>query len=385
MICVRFTRQISRGRGFQSYTDVLSSASINAWPDSRILKLFRIEVPIVQAPMGGTVLSELVIAVSEAGGLGSLPCAMLNRDQLESELKAIRQRTSRPINVNFFCHRTPQFDQARETAWRQRLASYYKELGLDPNAPIPSSGRTPFDEPLCDLMLQFKPEVVSFHFGLPKRDLLERVRSTGAKIVSSATTVEEARWLEGEGCDAIIAQGYEAGGHRGMFLDDDISTQVGTMALVPQVVDAVKVPVIAAGGIGDARGIAASFALGACAVQIGTAYLLCPEATTKPVHRRALKNAKDNQTVLTNVFTGRPARGIVNRVVREVGPMSDLAPQFPLAAGAMGPLRSRSETLGSEDFVALWSGQAARVAKELPAGEFTKRLAAEALAKLNQR
>jgi len=194
--------------------------------------------------------------------------------------------------------------------------------------------------------------------------------------------VNEARWLEDRGCEAIIAQGYEAGGHRGMFLTRDVSTQVGTMALLPQVVDAVKVPVIAAGGIGDARGIAAAFALGASAVQIGTAYLLCPEARTSPLHRHALKEAKDNETAITNVFTGRPARAIVNRLMREVGTMSDLAPEFPLAAAALAPLRARSEMAGSVDFTPLWSGQAARLSRELPAADLTRQLAAETLERL---
>jgi nitronate monooxygenase len=358
---------------------------MNSWPDSRILELLGIQLPIIQAPMAGAVLSDMVIAVSEAGGLGSLPCAMLSPDQMRAELTVIRQRTSRPINVNFFCHRPPQIDEARETAWRQRLATYYAELGLDPEASNPTSSRTPFDSTACDLMLEFKPEVVSFHFGLPTKDLLALVKSTGAKILSSATTVDEARWLESKGCDAIIAQGYEAGGHRGMFLESDISNQVGTMALVPQIVDAVKVPVIAAGGIAEGRGIVAALALGASAVQIGTAFLFCPEAKISPVHRRALKSAKDNQTVLTNVFTGRPARGITNRIVREVGPMSDLAPEFPQAALAIAPLRSRSEAVNSDDFVPLWSGQAAHLAREVPARELTSQLAANALKKLSLR
>ena len=352
------------------------------WPDRRILDLMGIELPIIQAPMAGPVLSEMVIAVSEAGGLGSLPCAMLNADQVRAELTAIRQRTSRPINVNYFCHRPPRNDPEREAGWRRRLERYYVELGLDPNAPSPRAARAPFDEAMCDLVAEFRPEVVSFHFGLPEQGLLSRVKSTGAKVLSSATTVDEARWLESEGCDAVIAQGYEAGGHRGMFLTDDVSTQVGTLALVPQVVDAVRVPVIAAGGIADSRGIVAAFALGAAAVQIGTAYLFCPEAKVSPVHRRALKDAKDNATALTNVFTGRPARGVVNRLVREVGPVSDLAPEFPLAAGAVAPLRSKSEPAGSDDFTPLWSGQASRLGRELPAGELTRRLAEEALAKL---
>ena len=349
------------------------------WPNNRILELFGIQLPIIQAPMAGSVFYEMVVAVSEAGGLGSLPCALLSLEQMRNELEAIRRQTRRPINVNFFCHTPPRVDANRETLWRQRLQRYYVELGLDQNKPGPRPNRASFDDKMCDLMIEFHPEVVSFHFGLPEEKLIQKVRDTGAKIVSSATSVDEARWLEDRGCDAIVAQGYEAGGHRGNFLSEDVSTQAGTMALVPQVVDAVKVPVIAAGGIADARGILAAFALGAAAVQIGTAYLLCPETKMSPVYREALKNATDNQTTLTNIFTGRPARGMVNRAIRELGPMSDSVPDFPLAAAALGPLRSKAEAAGSGDFTPLWSGQAARLARELPAGELTKRLAAEAL------
>jgi nitronate monooxygenase len=352
------------------------------WPDRRIQDLFGIDLPIIQAPMAGFVPSEMVIAVAEAGGLGSLPCALMNAGQARAELGIIRQRTSRSINVNFFCHHPPEAEPARELAWRERLANYYVELGLDPQAPAPGASRTAFDSAMCDVIVEFRPEVVSFHFGLPDRRLVARVKATGARIVSSATTVEEARWLEEEGCDAIIAQGWEAGGHRGMFLTRDISTQAGTMALVPQVVDAVQVPVIAAGGIADARGIVAALALGASAVQLGTAFLFCPEAKVGSLHRRALRNAKDHQTALTNVFTGRPARAIVNRIVREVGPMSDLAPVFPLAAGALAPLRINSEPAGSDDFLPMWCGQSAGLGRELPAGELTRRLAAETLAKM---
>jgi nitronate monooxygenase len=355
---------------------------MHTWPDRRIQDLLGIETPIIQAPMAGFAMSEMVIAVSEAGGLGSLSCALLSADQVRAELGIIRQRTSRPINVNFFCHRTPAVDAKRELLWRERLANYYVELGLDPKAPVPSSRRTAFDSAMCDLIVELKPEVVSFHFGLPEKELVSRVQAAGAKILCSATTVDEARWLENEGCDAIIAQGFEAGGHRGMFLTLDISTQVGTMALVPQVVDAVKVPVIAAGGIGDSRGIVAAIALGAAAVQIGTAYLFCAEAKVAPLHRHALRSEKNSQTALTNVLTGRPARAIVNRIVREVGPMSDLAPEFPLAAGALAPLRTKSEAAGSDDFVAMWSGQSATLGRELPAGELTRRLAAETLTRL---
>jgi nitronate monooxygenase len=354
------------------------------WPDRRLVDLFGIELPIVQAPMAGSATSEMVIAVSEAGGLGSLPCAMLSLEQVRTELGIIRQRTSRPINVNFFCHRPSPADPTREHAWKERLKAYYLELGLDPMAPTPTSIRTPFDAGACELVEEFRPEVVSFHFGLPDKGLVERVRATRAKIISSATSADEARWLQDEGCDAIIAQGYEAGGHRGVFLTSDISTQAGTIALIPQVVDAVKVPVIAAGGIMDARGLVAAFALGASGVQMGTAYLFCPEAKVSSVHRQALRSAKDNQTALTNVFTGRPARGIVNRIMREVGPMSDLAPAFPLAAGALAPLRAQAEETGSADFTPLWSGQGAALGRNMPAAELTMHVAERALALLHK-
>src|SRR5947208_3130881 len=288
--------------------------------------LFGVDLPVIQAPMAGVQGSALAAAVTEAGGLGSLPAAMLTPDGLRAELRALRGLTAGPVNVNFFCHRTPTPDAEREAAWRRALAPYYRELGLDPDGPPPPGGRTPFSAEAADVLAEFRPPVVSFHFGLPSAELLARVRVWGAKVLSSATTVEEARWLESRGVDAIIAQGVEAGGHRGMFLSDDLTTQVGTLALVPQVVGAVKVPVIAAGGIADARGVAAALALGASGVQVGTAFLLCPEATTSAVHRAALKREGARHTAVTNVFTGRPARGIVNRIVREVGPISPAAP-----------------------------------------------------------
>jgi nitronate monooxygenase len=352
------------------------------WPDRRICNLLGIEHPILQAPMAGSALGEMAAAVSEAGGLGALACATLSVDQVRAEVQAIRQKTAKPINLNFFCHRPPRPDPEREAEWRKRLERYAHELHIDPGASPTARGRAPFDGAACDLVLELRPAVVSFHFGLPERDLLDRVKGAGVKILSSATSTEEARWLADQGCDAIIAQGYEAGGHRGSFLGDDLARATGTMALVPQVVDAVKVPVIAAGGISDARGIVAAFALGAAAVQLGTAYMRCPEAKIAAPYREALRTAKDNDTVFTNVFSGRPARGIVNRLVREVGPMSDLAPEFPGASPAVAPLRAAAEKAGSGDFTSLWAGQAVHLTRELPAGELTKRLAAEALAKL---
>ena len=361
---------------------------MSTWPDRRILDLFRIEHPIIQAPMAGPVLSEMVIAVAEAGGLGSMPTAQLTPDQTRAELAKIRQATKKPINLNFFCHRPASADPARDAAWRAKLAPFYRELGVDPAAPVPSVNRSPFDDTLCRVIEEFRPEIVSFHFGLPEPALLERVRAAGAVIIASATSADEARWLEARGVQAIIAQGTEAGGHRGNFLAEDpaadCATQAGTMALVPQVVDAVKVPVIAAGGIADARGIVAAFALGATAAQSGTAYLFCPEARVPPLHRAALKAAKDNTTALTNVFTGRPARSLVNRAARELGPLSSEAPAFPLAGNALAPLKASAEAKGSADFSPLWSGQAARLGREMPAGELTRTLAAEALGLLGR-
>ncbi len=352
------------------------------WPDRRLLDLFGIEHPIILAPMAGAMDWELAAAVTEAGGLGSLPCAMLAADKVREEVERIRARTPKPINLNFFVHTPPAADNAREAAWRDKLAPYYKELGLDPNAPVTAANRAPFNAELCDAVLALKPAVASFHFGLPEAGLLKRVKDAGCKVLSSATTVAEARWLEERGVDAIIAQGLEAGGHRGIFLSDDIATQVGTFALTPQIVDAVKVPVIAAGAIADARGIAAAFALGAAGVQIGSAYLLCPESKVSKPHRAALRETRDDATALTNVMTGRPARGIVNRLISEVGPISDLAPAFPRAANALAPLRAAAEKQGSGDFSPMWSGQAAALGRDLPAGELTRRLAEEAQARM---
>jgi nitronate monooxygenase len=354
------------------------------WPDRRLLDLFGIELPIVQAPMAGAMGTELVIAAAEAGALGSMPCAMLTPDKAREQIAIIRQRTSRPLNVNFFCHTPVPVDAAAEARWRSRLAPYYKEYGLDPDVPVPSANRSPFDEAMCVMIEETRPKVISFHFGLPEQKLLKRVKAAGCIVLSSATTVKEARWLEQHGTDVIIAQGAEAGGHRGMFLTDKVDSQPGTFALVPQVVDAVRIPVIAAGGIADGRGIAAAFALGAAAVQVGTAYLKCPESLIGKQHRAGLKSADADSTTVTNVMTGRPARGIVNRVIADIGPWSGDAPAFPHAATALAPLRAAAEKSGSGDFTAMWSGQAAALAEELPAAELTRSLAESGLRRLRQ-
>jgi nitronate monooxygenase len=338
-------------------------------------ELFQIDLPIIQAPMAGVQGSALAVAVSNAGGLGSLPCAMLGLEALRKELAAIKAQTPTPFNVNFFCHTQPEPNVDQEALWRARLSPYYAEYGIGASAIPTGPGRLPFNEETAEVLGEFRPAVVSFHFGLPSKPLLARVRSWGAKVLSSATTVEEARWLEGQGVDAVIAQGLEAGGHRGSFLSNDLSGQLGTFALVPQVADAVKIPVIAAGGIADARGVAAALRLGAAGVQIGTAYLLCPEASPSVVHRAALKSDRARVTALTNLFTGRPARGIVNRIMRELGPMSDAVPPFPLATSALAPLRATAESQGSGEFSPLWAGQNVSGCKEVSAAVLTRELA----------
>ena len=340
----------------------------------RLLERFGIRIPIVQAPMAGVDTPALARAVADAGCLGSLAGAMRGADDLRAAVDAFRAMGDAPLNLNFFCHREPPAD-APQAAWRAALAPYYAERGIDAGAIGAGASRRPFDATQCALVEALRPRVVSFHFGLPSAELLARVRAAGAAIVASATTVAEARALAAAGCDAIVAMGAEAGGHRGTFLADDMTRQVGTFALVPQVVDAVNVPVIAAGGIADARGVAAAFALGAAAVQVGTAYLFCAEANVSAPHRAALAHAAADDTAITNVFTGRPARSIVNRAVRELGPISPLAPPFPLAAAALLPLRQSAERDGSGDFSPLWSGQGAPLAHATTAAELTARLA----------
>ncbi|MGQ0792722.1 MAG: NAD(P)H-dependent flavin oxidoreductase [Deltaproteobacteria bacterium] len=340
-----------------------------------IAELLGIELPIIQAPMAGSQGSPLAIAVSEAGGLGSLPCAMLAPDAMRRELSAIKSATSKPVSVNFFCHAAPKPDPERERAWREILAPYYREFQIDIGSIPAGGGREPFGHDAADVIAEFKPAVVSFHFGLPSGDLLRRAQGSGAKILSTATTVNEALWLEERGVDAVIAQGLEAGGHRGMFLSSDVSEQAGTFVLVPQIVQAVKIPVIAAGGIADARAVAAAISLGASGVQVGTAYLLCPEAATSPVHRSWLAGNAARHTAITNILSGRPARGIVNRIIRELGLINPNAPEFPLASAALAPIRAKAESMGIGDFSPLWAGQNIGGCAEVPAAALTARLA----------
>jgi nitronate monooxygenase len=325
-----------------------------------------------------------MIGAAEGGALGSLPCAMISAEKAREQGQIFRQRVSVPLNMNFFCHTPVEADAVRESGWRKRLTPYYQELGLDPSMSVNAANRAPFDAQMCELVEELKPEVVSFHFGLPDKALLERVKAAGAIVIGSATIVKEAVWLEQNGADAVIAQGAEAGGHRGMFLTENIAAQPGTMSLVPQVVDAVRVPVIAAGGIADGRGIAAAFALGASGVQIGTAYLRTPESRASTLGKAALAAASDEATVITNVMTGRPARGVANRLMREVGPVSPDAPAFPHAATALGPLKAAAEKLGRVDFTNLWAGQSVALGRQLGAADLTRTLAAEALSRLRE-
>lgn len=343
---------------------------------SSCLDRLGLAAPIIQAPMAGVQNHRLAAAVCRAGGLGSLPAAMLSASDLQAQLQALSQATDKPYNVNFFCHAQPTPDAAQESAWREQLQPFYRELGLD-TAQIPEGpGRVPFNHAAADVLEAFRPAVVSFHFGLPSPELVARVKSWGTIVLSSATTVDEALWLQAHGADAVIAQGLEAGGHRGMFLSSDVSTQMGGFALLPQIVRAVRVPVIAAGGIADAAGVQAAKALGAAGVQIGTAYLCSDEANTSALHRTALLSPAARHTALTNVFTGRPARGIVNRVMRELGAMSPLAPNFPLATAAMAPLRAAAEAQGSSDFTPLWAGQNTAHMQTGPAADITHRFIA---------
>lgn len=353
-----------------------------AWPDRRLLDLLQLEIPIVQAPMAGADSVALARSVSSTGALGSLACALLSPAKVREAASALREGMDRPFNLNFFCHTMAAPDGAANQRWKELLRPHYERLGLDIEAVGESRLRQPFDAEMCAVVEEVGPAVVSFHFGLPEPELVQRLQQRGIKILASATSVAEAVWLEAHGCDAVIAQGFEAGGHRAMFLETEVATQAGLFALLPQVADAVSIPVVAAGGVADARGIVAAFALGASAVQLGTAYLFCPEANVSPLHRGALARATATDTAITNLFSGRPARGILNRYLREAGPMSSQAPAFPYAATLVAPLRAASEKADSLDYMQLWAGQAARLGRAVPAAQLTRELAAEALARL---
>jgi nitronate monooxygenase len=345
------------------------------WPDRRILDLLRIDVPIIQAPMAGADTVALALAVCRAGGLGSLGCALRTPEEIRAAVHDLRAGTDRPFNLNFFCHTMTPPEPGAIEPWKDLLRPFYQRFQIDIDSVPPARLRMPFDEETCALMEELAPPIVSFHFGLAAPELVDRLKQRGIVILATATSVAEAVWLEQRGCDAIIAQGIEAGGHRGMFLERDPATQSGLFALLPQVADAVRIPVSATGGIADARGIRAAFALGASAVQIGTAYLLCPEAEIAPLHRRALQKVTESGTAITTLFSGRPARGIVNRFMLDAGFLPDAALPFPYAGALVAPLRRASEKAGTTDCMQMWAGQAAALAKPMGAEELTRTLA----------
>jgi nitronate monooxygenase len=343
------------------------------WPNRRFLDLVGCEHPIVQAPMAGAGGVELCLAAIEGGALGSLPCGMLSAEEVRTQVAHVREQAGGPLNLNFFCHKMPA--RTDDSAWRALLQPYYDEYDVDPG----NGGalRLPFDAEMCAVVEELAPEVVSFHFGLPEPALLDRVKATRAVVIGNATTLEEGRWLESRGVDAIIAQGFEAGGHTGRFLNSEPSEAMGLIALLPQVADAVSVPVIAAGGIGDPRGIAAALILGASAVQLGTAYLHSPETRISDGHRERLK---DGRTLFTNVMTGGLARGVHGRLIDDLGAIRGEAPPYPLASAALAPLRAAAEKLGEYGFGPMWAGQAAPLGKPIPAEKLTRKLATDALA-----
>lgn len=348
------------------------------WPDTRITELFDIKHPIILAPMAGSAGPELASAVSISGGLGSLPCASLSLEEVREHVNHMRRSTSNPFSMNFFCHEYREYNEKTEQQWLDQYAPYFSEFGGRPSLNARSSNLRPFGEAHCQLVEELKPAVASFHFGLPGKDFVSRVKEAGCCVISSANTVAEAVWLEENGCDAVIAQGTEAGGHRAMFQSRTIAEQCGTMALVPQVADAVNVPVIAAGGIGDGRGIAAAFALGASAVQLGTAYLFADESWANDRYRERLLSSTDTGTVITNVFSGRPARGFSNRLTRDLGPIHENPMDFPMGYGVLAPFREMAESEGATGFSSHLAGQAARLGAPGTAADITHRLVQEA-------
>lgn len=344
-------------------------------------KLLGTQWPLIQAPMAGVQGPALALAVARAGALGSLPCAILDADTLHQQLQTLQGQGLANFNVNFFCHSPLPITPEQNASWLGALAPAYQRWGLQAPPSLPTPSRFPFNQALAEVLAQYRPRVLSFHFGLPEPELLAFVRSWGAVVLSSATTVQEAQALQAQGVDAIIAQGLEAGGHRGSFLHPDpvaaLAEQAPLGTLLPAMVQAVSCPVIAAGGIYDAQGVARAMRLGAQGVQVGTAYLLCDQAQTSALHRAALQDPVLNtHTAPTNLFTGRPARGIVNRLMRELGPLHPDAPAFPLATTALQPLRTAAEAQGLHDFTPLWAGEAAPYCRAIDAQTLTEQLIA---------
>lgn len=344
------------------------------WPDRRLLDLLQIDHPILQAPMAGAATPQLAAAVSNAGGIGALGNAEMTPDQIRAAVAALRARTNRPFNLNFFVGDAPVTDPAVLARARDRLRTWYHTLGLgEPPGTLPDLGAS-FDDTRLALLLDLRPAVVSFHFGLPPVAAITALKAAGIILISTATTVAEARALESAGIDAVIAQGWEAGGHRGSHQPTDPSQGVGTLALVPQVADAVRLPVIAAGGIGDGRGIAAAFALGAAGVQMGTAFLSCPEAGTDPRRRALLARATETDTMVTDAVSGRSARTVRSRYAEAMEATREPLPAFLQMYGLTDPLLDA----GQDDIASFHLyGQAARLNRAIPAADLLRLLVAE--------
>ena len=347
------------------------------WPDRRLCDLLKIDHPIIQAPMAGSATPALASAVSNMGGLGSLGSAEMTLQELRHAVTAMRAATNRPFNLNFFVTDAPITDATVLARTRARLQPWYSALGL--GAPPETLPDLPpaFGNDQLSVLLDVRPAVVSFHFGVPDAAAITALKAAGIVLISSATTVAEARALEASGMDAVIAQGLEAGGHRGSHQPMHPGHGVGSLALVPQIADAVSCPVIAAGGIGDGRGLAAAFALGAAGVQIGTAFLSCPEAATDPAWRAHLRAAQDTDTMVTNAFSGRPARALRSRFAEEMAKSAEPLPGFLQMYTLSGPIEDAAAD--SEASFHLY-GQAASLNREMPAANLMRQLIDETAA-----
>jgi nitronate monooxygenase len=347
-------------------------ARSNTW--SRLASLLGVEHPIIQAPMaGGATTPELVAAASNAGGLGSTGAAYLKPEDIVKHSRRVRELTDKPFAINLFAP-LPALGEVDPGRMLAVLARYHEELGLAPPQP-PKSPFPPFEEQV-DAVAESGARVFSFTFGIPPAAALERLRARGMVLAGTATTVREAKLLEAAGVDVVVAQGAEAGGHRGTFAGPFEAALVGTMALVPQMVDAVSLPVVASGGIMDGRGIAAARVLGASGAQLGTAFLGCPESGIASVYKAALREAHDDSTVVTRAFSGRPARGLANAFTEALEGSEDILP-FPLQHAATTPLRSAASARGDSRFIALWAGQAAALSRGRPAAELMRELITE--------
>ncbi len=345
--------------------------------ETRLTKALCTKHPIIQAPMaGGPTTPDLVAAVSNAGGLGSLGAASLPPEPLRKQVKEVRSLMDAPFGVNLFVPTPFEADPEKIERAKVLLGLYREELGIEGSG-IPSSFEESFDDQL-EVILEERVPVFSFTFGIPSEEQLRRLRDAGIITVGTATTVREGLRLEEEGVDIVVAQGSEAGGHRGTFLGDFRDALIGTMALVPQMVDALSVPVVAAGGVMDGRGLAAALILGAEAAQMGTAFLACEESGAHPEFKAAVLGAADDETAITRAFSGRAARGLKNRFLVEVGMREAELPPFPIQNALTRDVRAAAQRQDRLEFMSLWAGQAVRLARRTTAGDLVRETAEEA-------